>query len=170
MDLAADIELSLQLFCSSLREGFQNFACEIPIGHLIESQPVFSATHDDEVIRRNHDRELTATSGRTVSILRNIGEIIRNQPELSAIEEASITRRGRGSACKSNPTLGHDAVAVPRASIQIQQTESREVAGVCVHLMDRFEVWREGLLNTIGTERGQLCPYSAYSGVNCGEF
>src|SRR5262249_52958481 len=37
-------------------------------------------------------------------------------------------------------------------------------------LMDCFEVWREGLLNTIGTERGQLCPYSAYSGVNCGEF
>src|SRR5262249_41176839 len=100
----------------------------------VPGQPVFSAPHDDQVIGGNDDCELSATAGRTVSVLRKIAEIIGNQPELPAIEAALTAGRGCRSARKSDPALGHDAVAVPGASIQIQQAESRKVAGVCVYL------------------------------------
>src|SRR5262249_46474624 len=104
------------------------------IVHLVAGQPILSATHDDEVIRRDNNRELPATARCAVCILRKIGEIIWNQPELSTIETAFISGSGRRSASKANPAFGYDPLAVPGASIQIQQAESREIAGVCVHL------------------------------------
>src|SRR5215813_14173094 len=82
----------------------------------------------------NDDRELSTTAGRAVGVLWKIDEIIGNQPELSPIEAALAAGCGCGSARKSDPALGHDAVAVPGASVQIQQAESDQVTGVCVYL------------------------------------
>src|SRR5262249_31697418 len=82
----------------------------------------------------NDDRELSTTAGRAVGVLGKIAEIIGNEPELSPIEAALPARRGCRSARKSNPVLGHDAIAVPGASVHIQQAKSRQVAGVGIHL------------------------------------
>src|SRR5262245_24321439 len=116
-DGVSPVSASLQLFSAGpFRKRFQDFTREIPVVERVAGYPVFTATHDHEIIGGNDDRVLAAAAGRAIRILRKIGELIRNQPELAAVEAALIARSGRRSTRESDPALRHDTFALPGAS------------------------------------------------------
>src|SRR5438876_11986698 len=72
----------------SFGERLEHLAQQLPVIETVPRQPVFSAADDDQVIRWDDDRELTAAAGGAVGVLREVGLVVGDQAELAAVDTA----------------------------------------------------------------------------------
>ena len=91
--------------------------------------------------------------------LRYVGSVVRDEPPVTAVLAATLGGCRRRRADELDPVLRQQPLALPHASLEIQQAEPGEVAGVRVHLAAQNEIAEpigadEGVAHADAIEQG----------------